>query len=243
MAKTGRNDPCPCGSGEKHKRCCGDPLKLRMFVYDHPALSDLMETRAKDMDSARVSFRAEWDRRRAAGKLPNGASFASGRIRLDGGGRYQVGFRCPKKWDELKLTGSESVRFCDGCKRDVHFVTDEAALRECVKKNECVAIVGELVDELTDAPCVEGPVFEQPCVVARARPRIPEGFRGRVTMLPTFRRDGEPARPEGVPITPGSSVVVPPRPPASENFRMPEMLGRVTIDEPLEPPGPPEGAP
>jgi tetratricopeptide (TPR) repeat protein len=23
MAKVGRNDPCPCGSGKKHKRCCG----------------------------------------------------------------------------------------------------------------------------------------------------------------------------------------------------------------------------
>jgi SEC-C motif len=22
MAKIGRNDPCPCGSGEKYKRCC-----------------------------------------------------------------------------------------------------------------------------------------------------------------------------------------------------------------------------
>jgi len=22
-AKVGRNDPCPCGSGKKHKRCCG----------------------------------------------------------------------------------------------------------------------------------------------------------------------------------------------------------------------------
>jgi tetratricopeptide (TPR) repeat protein len=22
MAKTGRNDPCPCGSGKKYKRCC-----------------------------------------------------------------------------------------------------------------------------------------------------------------------------------------------------------------------------
>ncbi|WP_270657046.1 SEC-C metal-binding domain-containing protein [Aeromonas sp. Y293-4] len=21
--KTGRNDPCPCGSGKKHKKCCG----------------------------------------------------------------------------------------------------------------------------------------------------------------------------------------------------------------------------
>ena len=23
QAKTGRNDPCPCGSGKKYKKCCG----------------------------------------------------------------------------------------------------------------------------------------------------------------------------------------------------------------------------
>jgi SWIM/SEC-C metal-binding protein len=23
QAKTGRNEPCPCGSGKKYKRCCG----------------------------------------------------------------------------------------------------------------------------------------------------------------------------------------------------------------------------
>lgn len=23
VAKVGRNDPCPCGSGKKHKKCCG----------------------------------------------------------------------------------------------------------------------------------------------------------------------------------------------------------------------------
>ncbi|GAL20360.1 UPF0225 protein YchJ [Vibrio maritimus] len=22
-SKVGRNDPCPCGSGKKHKKCCG----------------------------------------------------------------------------------------------------------------------------------------------------------------------------------------------------------------------------
>lgn len=26
MGKLGRNDPCPCGSGRKAKRCCGTPL-------------------------------------------------------------------------------------------------------------------------------------------------------------------------------------------------------------------------
>ena len=25
FAQAGRNDPCPCGSGRKYKRCHGDP--------------------------------------------------------------------------------------------------------------------------------------------------------------------------------------------------------------------------
>ncbi len=29
MSKVRPNDPCPCGSGRKHKRCCGDPSKPR----------------------------------------------------------------------------------------------------------------------------------------------------------------------------------------------------------------------
>lgn len=28
----GRNEPCPCGSGAKHKQCCGDPLRLASYV-------------------------------------------------------------------------------------------------------------------------------------------------------------------------------------------------------------------
>jgi len=28
VPKTGRNDPCPCGSGKKFKQCCGRPEKL-----------------------------------------------------------------------------------------------------------------------------------------------------------------------------------------------------------------------
>ncbi|MDX8409380.1 MAG: UPF0149 family protein [Mariprofundales bacterium] len=28
QVKVGRNDPCPCGSGKKFKRCCGSPLRV-----------------------------------------------------------------------------------------------------------------------------------------------------------------------------------------------------------------------
>lgn len=27
--KAGRNEPCPCGSGKKYKKCCGNPAKLK----------------------------------------------------------------------------------------------------------------------------------------------------------------------------------------------------------------------
>jgi hypothetical protein len=40
MAKIGRNDPCPCGSGKKHKRCCSvteasPPLSVVAAVEPH----------------------------------------------------------------------------------------------------------------------------------------------------------------------------------------------------------------
>lgn len=34
MTKVGRNDPCPCGSGKKYKKCCGQksPMQRRTFA-------------------------------------------------------------------------------------------------------------------------------------------------------------------------------------------------------------------
>ncbi len=31
--KVGRNDPCPCGSGKKYKRCCGAPASGDRLVH------------------------------------------------------------------------------------------------------------------------------------------------------------------------------------------------------------------
>lgn len=34
MKKIGRNDPCPCGSGKKHKKCClGQKSKEGTWIY------------------------------------------------------------------------------------------------------------------------------------------------------------------------------------------------------------------
>lgn len=32
MSKIGRNDPCPCGSGKKFKKCCIDKPEYRTAV-------------------------------------------------------------------------------------------------------------------------------------------------------------------------------------------------------------------
>jgi SEC-C motif len=36
--KVGRNDPCPCGSGEKHKKCHGSPTRLKPRADDLKAV-------------------------------------------------------------------------------------------------------------------------------------------------------------------------------------------------------------
>ena len=42
MKKLGRNEPCPCGSGKKYKKCCLNPPEIKgNFVYtDFDSLSN-----------------------------------------------------------------------------------------------------------------------------------------------------------------------------------------------------------
>ncbi len=34
--KVGRNDPCPCGSGKKYKRCCGAQVSTQTAIKQEP---------------------------------------------------------------------------------------------------------------------------------------------------------------------------------------------------------------
>jgi SEC-C motif-containing protein len=47
MSSTGRNDPCPCGSGQKYKRCCGAATRPAIDVHvtedDRAAAHDVLE--------------------------------------------------------------------------------------------------------------------------------------------------------------------------------------------------------
>jgi hypothetical protein len=49
MAKIGRNDPCPCGSGQKYKRCC-------LTRDEAAAAADRAATRARAVEPAAAPF-------------------------------------------------------------------------------------------------------------------------------------------------------------------------------------------
>lgn len=46
--KIGRNSPCPCGSGKKHKRCCGNPLKTQRSMDAKTSDIDAIAARAQE---------------------------------------------------------------------------------------------------------------------------------------------------------------------------------------------------
>lgn len=59
MAKIGRNDPCPCGSGRKYKRCCEDlQAQDRLMLipgYDEPGAMQLVVETSEGLSVRNVS--------------------------------------------------------------------------------------------------------------------------------------------------------------------------------------------
>ena len=56
MAKTGRNDPCPCGSGKKFKKCC-----LRETSAPYVSVVDRMAESFKEVHSEWKLFLVDED--------------------------------------------------------------------------------------------------------------------------------------------------------------------------------------
>jgi hypothetical protein len=53
MTKVGRNDPCPCGSGKKFKKCCEEKQKSKKFSAQ--LLSNGLPFQPETTDAAKVS--------------------------------------------------------------------------------------------------------------------------------------------------------------------------------------------
>jgi len=58
MSKTSRNDPCPCGSGKKYKKCClrspetKPQDRIRLPIIDHPLFTNgSADTFESDLDT------------------------------------------------------------------------------------------------------------------------------------------------------------------------------------------------
>jgi len=58
MPKTGRNDPCPCGSGRKYKRCC--------LAQDQAAEIATLAARRAELDAQRAEHRTRIQHYRAS---------------------------------------------------------------------------------------------------------------------------------------------------------------------------------
>jgi tetratricopeptide (TPR) repeat protein len=64
MAKIGRNDPCPCGSGKKYKKCCIDkatPLISAINRNHHWFLEEIEEFTTEDIISQLRTFGVRFD--------------------------------------------------------------------------------------------------------------------------------------------------------------------------------------
>ena len=64
MKKIGRNDPCPCGSGKKYKRCCLDPWeRLQHFLDIVPHFADVNQMTTEEiilrLEDAGIGFERE----------------------------------------------------------------------------------------------------------------------------------------------------------------------------------------
>jgi len=56
----------------------------------------------------------------------------------------ELSFKCPKRWSDLTVTAEDNVRFCDECKRNVHYCSTLANVRFHGTRNDCVAFDSSL---------------------------------------------------------------------------------------------------
>lgn len=61
------------------------------------------------------------------------------------------GFRfvCAKQWEELTQTASRSVRFCEQCRREVHFCRTDGETIAHAREGHCIAREGPAGSELS----------------------------------------------------------------------------------------------
>jgi len=63
---------------------------------------------------------------------------AIGRTRIGNCGSFA--FKCPKRWENLKKTGSSRVRYCEDCEQPVYYAQTPEEVHEHAMQHRCIAI-------------------------------------------------------------------------------------------------------
>jgi uncharacterized protein (TIGR02996 family) len=56
----------------------------------------------------------------------------------------QFQFECPRRWEQLQTTDDQTVRFCQGCDKNVHHCGSVEEAREAAAEGKCVAVDSRL---------------------------------------------------------------------------------------------------
>jgi uncharacterized protein (TIGR02996 family) len=79
----------------------------------------------------------------AGGDLESDWLAAVSRVPIENCGlRFQ--FRCPNRWELLKVTSDESVRYCGACRKNVYFCETIDEAKEHAANRHCVAVDARL---------------------------------------------------------------------------------------------------
>lgn len=54
--------------------------------------------------------------------------------------RLNFDLLCDRRWEDLRATDDQSVRFCEGCQRDVHYCDTIVTARDHARQGHCVAV-------------------------------------------------------------------------------------------------------
>jgi len=59
-------------------------------------------------------------------------------------------FQCPKQWEQLRVTGDETVRYCDSCQQKVFFCASIEVAQTHAALSDCIAIDPRLIRKPND---------------------------------------------------------------------------------------------
>ncbi len=133
--------------------------------------------------------------------------------------RFRFKFQCARQWLDLAGTDRPGVKFCDGCQREVHAVSNVAALREAVSHGRCVAFPASQLASAFEglsrekrlhsakevgSACVVGGGALPDVVAPEILELISRSVAERYRVAPVARRAGKlilaAARPDAVPL-------------------------------------------